>query len=320
MEFKHPEDCAVARDTLLLVEKCSHCFSWYDIESGERLRSVQLPDFPHEFVTDRAERHAYVGHYGVETSGHVGKGGHSLLQIDIRTSELVRSIDLSPFNRIHGLQMDRQDRLYALSEEKSTLLVLEQPAMDTAPRRAVPSGGIKSHLFALTQDGQTAFCMNLLSHTVTKVRPWDPLFVPVVCHPGQKPEGYCLSADEKTLFVSNRWSNTLSAIDTDTMEVRYSTSSRDDVTRIYRSAAGRLFTSNYGDRSISVVDPETLNETAYLKLDDRAIALTFHPSKALAFISLDSDRVAVLDIDRLKILRFIETQKEPDVSKVVVLR
>ncbi len=309
----------MARDTLLLVEKCSHCVSWYDIESGERLRSLQLPDFPHEFVTDSSERYAYVGHYGVETSGHVGEGGHSLLQIDIRLAQLVRSIDLSPFNRIHGLQMDAQDRLYALSEEKSTLLVLDQPATDTAAHRAVPSGGIKSHLFALSRDGQTAFCMNLLSHTVTKVKPWDPLFAPVACHPGQKPEGYCLSADEQTLFVSNRWSNTLSAIDTATMTVKYSSPSRDDVTRIYRAGDGRMFTSNYGDRSLSIVDPATLQESAYLKLDGRCIALTFHPTRPLAFISLDSDRVAVLDLAELKILRYIATQKEPDASKVVVL-
>jgi hypothetical protein len=309
----------MARDTLLLVEKCSHCFSWYDIESGERLRSLKLPDFPHEFVADSAERYAYVGHYGVETSGHVGEGGHSILQIDIRSPKLVRSIDLSPFNRIHGLQMDREDRLYALSEEKSTLLVLEQPATDTAARRAVPSGGIKSHLFALTRDGQTAFCMNLLSHTVTKVKPWDPLFAPLACHPGQKPEGYCLSADEQTLFVSNRWSNTLSAIDTASMTVKYSAPSRDDVTRIYRAHDGRMFTSNYGDRSLSVINPDSLQESAYLKLDGRCIALTFHPGKPLAFISLDSDRVAVLDLNELKILRYIATQKEPDVSKVVAL-
>ena len=309
----------MARDTLLLVEKCSHCFSWYDIESGERLRSLPLPDFPHEFVTDRAEKYAYVGHYGVETSGHIGAGGHSLLQIDIRTSELVRSIDLSPFNRIHGLQMDAQDRLYALSEEKATLLVLDSPATDTAPRRAVPSGGIKSHLFALTRDGQTAYCMNLLSHTVTKVRPWDPLFSPLACHPGQKPEGYCLSEDESLLFVSNRWSNTLSAIDTTTMTVKYSAPSRNDVTRIYPAQDGRLFTSNYGDNSISTVDPHTLQETGYLTLGGRAIALTFHPHKPLAFISLDSDRVAVLDINAMAITRYISTQKEPDVSKVVVL-
>ena len=309
----------MSRDTLLLVEKCAHCFSWYDIESGERLRSLKLPEFPHEFVTDRDERYAYVGHYGVETSGHVGPGGHSILQIDIRSAQLVRSIDLFPFNRLHGLQIDARDRLYALSEEKATLLVLPRPDVDTAPARAVPSGGIKSHLFALTRDGSTAFCMNLLSHTVTKVRPWDPLFQPVACHPGQKPEGYCLSADERTFYVSNRWSNTLAAIDTGTMTVRLSAPSREDVTRIYRARDGRLFTSNYGDRSLSVVDPVTLQETGYLKLGARAIALSFHPAKPLAFISLDDDRIAVLDIDALRIVRFIATQSEPDVSKVVLL-
>ncbi len=309
----------MSRDTLLLVEKCAHCISWYDIESGERLRSLALPHFPHEFVTDRAQRHAYVGHYGVETSGHIGSGGHAILQVDIRSAQLVRSIDLFPFNRIHGLQMDEQDRLYALSEEKATLLVLDQPATDTAPRRAVPSGGIKSHLFALTRDGQTAYCMNLLSHTVTKVKPWDPLAPPVACHPGQKPEGYCLSADEATLYVSNRWSNTLAAIDTATMTVKHSAPSRDDVTRIYRNRDGRLFTSNYGDRSLSVVDPHTLAETGYLKMDARAIALSFHPSLPLAFISQDDDRVMVLDTERFQVLRTIATQREPDVSTVVQL-
>lgn len=309
----------MSRDTLLLVEKCSHCISWYDLASGERLRSLALPDFPHEFVTDRAGRYAYVGHYGVETSGHVGSGGHSLLQIDIRSAQLVRTIDLFPFNRIHGLQMDQQDRLYALSEEKSTLLVLERPDTDTQPRRAAPSGGIKSHLFSLTRDGQTAYCMNLLSHTVTRVRPWDPLAEPVACHPGEKPEGHCLSEDERTLYVSNRWSNTLAAIDTATMSVRHSAPSREDVTRIHRSRDGRLFTSNYGDRSLSVVDPQTLAETACLRMEARAIALSFHPTLPLAFVSQDDDRVMVLDTDRLEVLRFIRTQREPDVSTVVSL-
>ena len=309
----------MSRDTLLLVEKCAHSFSWYDIESGERVRTLELPQFPHEFVTDASNRFAYVGHYGVETSGNVGAGGHSIFQIDIHLATLVRSIDLFPFNRLHGMQIDDQDRLYALSEEKGVLLVLDQPQVDNGPTRAVPSGGLKSHLFALTRDGQTAYCMNLLSHTVTKVRPWDPMFQPVACHPGQKPEGYALSADEKTLYVSNRWSNTLAAIDTETMTVRCTAASRDDATRIYRASDNRLFVTNYGERSLSVVDPETLNEIGYLKMEARAIALSFHPRLPLAFISQDDDRVAVLDTTSLRILRFISTQREPDVSKVVSL-
>ena len=100
--------------------------------------------------------------------------------------------------------------------------------------------------------------------------------------------------------------------------MRHSAPSRDDVTRIYRARDRRLFTSNYGDRSLSVVDPVTLGETGYLKLDARAIGLSFHPTMPLAFISLDDDRVAVLDTDTLRIGRFIATQREPDVSKVVL--
>jgi YVTN family beta-propeller protein len=307
-----------AKYVLLLVEKCSHCLSWYDPDSGERLRSLRLPEFPHEFVTDSAGNFAYVGHYGVETSGHAGPGGHSILQIDLRSAELVRTIDMYPFNRIHGLQIDSADRLYALSEQQATLLVLDHPATDNAPQRAVSSGGIKSHLFALTHDGQTAYCMNLLSHTVTKIRPWNALVQPLACRPGDKPEGCALSADERTLYVSNRWSNTLCAIDTATMTVRLTVPSRTDVTRIYQHRDGRLFTSNYGDHSMSVVDPATLAECGYLALGARAIALSFHPALPLAFVSLDNDRVAVLDTDRLAVVRLIATQREPDVSKVMV--
>ena len=306
-----------ARGTLLLVEKCSHCISWYDIESGKRVHSVALPSFPHEFVTDRADRYAWVGHYGVETSGHVGAGGHSLLQIDIAAGVLARTIDLAPFNRIHGLQMDEQDRLYALSEEKATLLVLDRPASDDAPRRAVPSGGIKSHLFALTRDGATAYCMNLLSHTVTKVKPWDPLAAPLACHPGDKPEGYCLSGDERTLFVSNRWSGTLAAIDTESMTVRKRAPSRDDPTRIYQWSDDLLLVTNYGERSVSLVDPQTLEEIDHIPMRARAIALSFDRERGVAFVSQDDDRVAIFDIRTRRFESYITTQREPDVSKVI---
>ena len=311
------------QEILLLVEKCSHCFSYYSIDSGQRLSSVQLPDFPHEFVVDTAQRYAYIGHYGVETSGHLGTGGTSIFQIDIAERRLARTIDIAPFNRLHGMQIDDQDRLYALSEDRAQLVVLDKPATDTAPRRAVPTGGIKSHLFALTRDGQTAYAMNLLSHTVTQIKPYDATFTPVACSPGEKPEGYALSADEKTLYVTCRWSNTLVAIDTATMQVINRAPSRDDATRLYlysrAGQADRLVVTNYGERSISVVEPETLKEIAHIPMEARAIALSYHPTRPLAFVSQDNDKLGYFNMDTLRFERFIATQREPDVSRVVLL-
>lgn len=309
----------MSQEILLLVEKCSHCFSYYDIESGSRLCSVPLPEFPHEFVVDAAQRYAYIGHYGVETSGHLGAGGTSIFQIDIAQRTLARTIDIAPFNRLHGMQMDDQDRLYALSEDRAQLVVMDHPATDTAPRRAVPTGGIKSHLFALSRDGQTAYAMNLLSHTVTKIKPFDATFAPQACAPGEKPEGYALSADEKTLFVTCRWSNTLAAIDTATMQVLRTAPSRDDATRLYLYRDGRIVVTNYGERSLSVVDPVTLKELAHIPMEARAIALSYHPTKPLAFVSQDNDKLGYFNMETLQFDRFIATQREPDVSRVVIL-
>jgi len=307
----------MTRDILLLVEKCSHCFSYYDIATGERLHSIALPDFPHEFVVDRERRFAYVGHYGVETSGHLGAGGTQILQIDIAQGRLVRTIDIAPFNRLHGMQMDEAGRLYALSEDRAQLVVIDQPATDTAPRRAVPTGGIKSHLFALTRDGRTAFSMNLLSHTVTRIRPHDPLAQPVACAPGEKPEGYALSADEKTLYVTCRWSNTVCAIDVATMQVVRCAPTRDDPTRLYLFRDGRMVATNYGERSLSVFDPATLEELAHIPMEARAIALSYHPTQPLAFVSQDNDKVGLFNMETLRFERFIATQREPDVSQLV---
>ena len=307
------------REILLLVEKCSHCFSYYDIATGERLHSIQLDDFPHEFVVDQDQRYAYIGHYGVETSGHLGAGGTQIFQIDIPGRTLARTIDIAPFNRLHGMQMDQDGKLYALSEDRAQLVLIDKPATDTAPRRAVPTGGIKSHLFALTRDGKTAFSMNLLSHTVTKFKPHDATFAPVACSPGEKPEGYALSADEKTLFVTNRWSNTLCAIDVATMKVIRSAPSRDDATRLYLFRDGRLVATNYGERSLSVLNPDTLQEIAHIPMEARAIALSYHPSKPLAFVSQDNDRLGIFNMETLQFDRFFETQREPDVSQLIIM-
>jgi|GEM_PF-6847915 len=66
-----------------------------------------------------------------------------------------------------------------------------------------------------------------------------------------------------------------------------------------------------------MVNTHDLQEIAYLPLGARAIALSFHPDKPLAFISLDNDQIAYLHLDTFKIEKLIPTQKEPDVSRVI---
>nr|WP_315228903.1 YncE family protein [uncultured Albidiferax sp.] len=309
-----------SQQTLLLVQKCAHTFSFYDLASGQAEKHIVLPNFPHEFTVDPVRRRAYVGHYGIETASHLGDvGGHSVFVIDLDKREHVATLNIWPYYRPHGLTVDAEGRLFVMSEGHNTLLRFSDPVNRHVPDLAVSSGGYKTHLFALTKDAQTAYALNLLSNTVTKIKPNDPTFAPVAMVPGPVPEGNVLSADESLLYVANRGDDTIVAVDTATMQVVASGKTRRDPNRVYRfcGADGQdlLLTTNSGEHSLSVFGTD-LQEQRCFKLPSNPLALSFHPTDRAVYISFQDETVRRLNLDSFTFEQEIKTLREPDSSYV----
>lgn len=304
-------------DLLLLVQKCAHTFSIYDLDSGTALKHLVLPNFPHEFCVDPTRRYAYVGIFGIETAwGRGDDGDHRVAVIDLQRREHVRTLDLWPYLRPHGMACDGQGRLYAMSEAHDTLLVFDQPEVQDAPNMAVSSGGIKTHLVTLTADAECAYGVHLLSNTVTKFHPRNATVAPVAVMPGPRPEGNALSADERTLYVANRGDDTLVEIDTATMALGRRVQTRRDPNRIYRHG-GLLLLTNSGEQSLSVFDAASLREVTCVELPANPTALSFHPTQPRAYVSFQDDRVRVLDLEQWRFEREFPTLREPDASFVI---
>lgn len=310
------------RNILLLIEKSAHCLSYYDVESGERLHTVQLPDFPHEFTLNADRSIAYIGHYGVANSGSSDLGGREVIALDVAKGEIIDRFSLGEdMNRPHGIGMDEKGRLYALSEGAAKIAVWDTPSKGGAPDRTAPTGGLKSHLFALTKDGRRCYSMNLDSNNVTLFDPHDPYVTPVPIVTGEKPEGRLLRADERVLFVTNRTSETVVAIDTSSLEVTASADVAGDPVRIFHDTKrGRLMTINYQGRSVSVLDDQSLREMNRIELEAPPIAMSFDKETTQAFLSVDADKLHYLDLDQLAVSKTIETFAEPDVSAAVTLQ
>ena len=308
------------KETLLLVQKCAHTFSFYDLATGEAEKHIVLPNFPHEFTVDPVRQIAYVGHYGIETASHLGDpGGHSVFAIDLKRRELIATLNLWPYYRPHGLTVDQQGRLFVMSEGHNVLMRFSDPVNRHVPDLAVPSGGLKTHLFALTKDAETAYALNLLSNTVTKIRPNDPTFTPIAMVPGPVPEGNVLSSDEALLYVANRGDDTLVAVDTASMKVIAKGKTRRDPNRVYRirdkSGVDLLLTTNSGEQSLSVFGAD-LVEKRCLVLPSNPLALSLHPTERAAFISFQDETVRRLCLDTFEFTQTIRTLREPDSSYV----
>lgn len=308
-----------ATEVLLVMEKNQRGLGWYDPASGRRIGGVALPEFPHEMVLDADARHVFVGHYGLFNSAATGTGGSSVLVVDVEARRVVHTVDLAPFNRIHGLAIDRHDRLYALSEGRDTLLVVNKPTESASPDAAVATGGIKTHLFSLTRDGERAFVCGLLSSTVSLVRPHDAAAAPVVIRTGTMPEGNCLSPDEKTLYVGNRRSGTLVAVDTDSMKVRDSKQVGGDPLRVYAMPDGRLLLTNLERRTLTMLTP-AMEEITTMAFDSGPTAVSLHPRRPVAYVSLFSDRMAVVDLDARRVVNEFPTRQGTDVSRLLHAR
>jgi len=309
-------------DVLLLVQKCAHTFSFYDLASGHALQHLVLPNFPHEFCVDPARQRAYVGIFGIETAWTRGDEGDTrIAEIDLTERRLLRLLDLWPYRRPHGMACDAAGRLYAMSEAQDTLLVFDRPREQDVPHLAVPSGGIKTHLVTLDAQAETAYGIHLLSNTVTRFHPRDATVAPRAVMPGPRPEGNALSRDERTLFVANRGDDTLVAIDTATLAVGRRVKTRRDPNRIYRrdlpDGRAQLLLTNSGEQSLSVFDADTLEEVHCLALPASPTALSFHPTRPLAYVSFQDDVVRELDLQRWQFVRQIRTLREPDASFVL---
>ncbi|SMC60523.1 YncE family protein [Kibdelosporangium aridum] len=302
-------------DVLAVVEKGDKRLAFFDAGTGQRLAEIVLGDYPHELVADRERKFAYVGHYGVEFSSVVGPGASAVFVVDLRARSLVRTIEIAPFNRIHGVGMDASDRLYVLSEEKATLIGFDAPI--TAPSRAVNTGGIKTHLFSITRDGQRAYVTGLLSHTVSLVRPYDAAIAPVLVTPGQLPESSCLSTDERTLYVGARRTPAVVAVDARTMRVRGEMKVAGDPLRVYTVSDDQLLVTDLANKTISMISTG-LRPIWTVSVPGQPSAASFHPTKPIAYVSLlDTQRVAVLDLDRRQIVGTFATLRQPDASVLI---
>lgn len=302
-------------DTLALVEKGEGRLAFYALPDGRRLDTIALGEQPHEMVADAAGRFGFVGNYGVQSWKAPGTGGHGVWVVDLAERRLVRMIDLAPLGRIHGVRVDGRGRLFALSESASVLARFDAPATDTSPARMIPLGGARSHYFVLTRDGTRAFVADTLSGGVIAADTDDIGTAPIKRRIGTAPEALTLSRDERTLYVIDRSSGVIHALDASTLVLRAKRAMRGEAVRVVTLESGDLLVANRADRSLTRLDPQSLAERARLALPAAAAGLNL--SGDTVYAALEDDRVAIVDVAAWRIAGMFATGRAPDTAIVV---
>ncbi|NIP14224.1 MAG: YncE family protein [Pseudomonadales bacterium] len=290
--------------TLLVVNKGGDSVTMLDLSDGRELAELPTGRGPHELVVSADGRLAVVTDYA---------GGNSLTVIDVAARRVVRTVDLADYPRPHGIAfMPDGDRVVVTSEATDKIVFVR--TSDGAVTGSIDTGAGGSHMLAITADGSRVFTTNMRSDSVSEIDVAAGERIRVYPTPGQ-PEAIAVTPDGAEIWVGSNAEGSLSVIRTDDATIETVADGFGWPYRILISADGNtVLVPDLKHSVLRAFERATGKELPGLKLPGAGPqGLVLHPDERLLFLSLNrQNRVAVIDLKRWTITRYLNTGSRPD--------
>ncbi|MEI4507078.1 beta-propeller fold lactonase family protein [Sphingopyxis sp. CCNWLW253] len=290
-------------ETLLVGNKGEDTLSVIALASGEELVRLPTGKMPHEIAVSPDGKQAAV----------VAYGGTTIDLFDVASRTKVRTIDLSPNQRPHGLLWLSDGRLVATTEGSESIAVVAPDGKLTS----ISTGQKGTHMIVVAPDNRTAYTANIGSGTISvlDLKTAKKLRDLII---GGKPEGLALTKRGRELWVGDLDAPRVSIWDTKTGK-KIAEQPVDPVAiRVLTSPDGKLVaTSNIASGTISLFDAETRAPLKTIKVSGEQakgqVTLLFSSdSKRLYAAETGHDKIAEIDVASGAVLRRIVAGKNGD--------
>ena len=309
--------------TLLVANKSDHTVDLVDPATGTSRARLATGHAPHEIAVSPGGKTAVVANYGDRE-----KPGSTLTVVDVTKAKVVRTIDLAPHTRPHGVAWIDANRLAVTTEGSRSLLVVDVSAGKVT--HAIATGAEVSHMVALAAD--RAFVANIGSGSVTVIDLASGKKLRDV-ETGAGAEGIAVRPGTREIWVTNRAADTLSVVDAASLEVTATLEATGFPIRIAFTPDGeRALVSAARSGEVILFDAGARRELRRATLDlatapDAAkrlfgdqfgespvpVGLLVAPDGKTAYVAAtQADAVVVIDTETLAVRNLLRAGREPD--------
>ena len=291
--------------TLIIGNKGEDTVSFIDLASGRELARPKTGANPHEVAISPDGKQAAV----------VAYGGQTIDIFDIAKRASVRTIDLSPNERPHGIVWLADGRIIATTERSKTLTIIETRTGDKIS--AIPTEQEISHMVAVSPDAARAYVTNIRSGTVTAIDLKEGKKIRDL-PAGKEPEGLALTPDGRQLWVAARASDEVFVFDTTELKEIARLQVGKVPIRLTISPDGRTaVTSNLGTGDLTLIDiaSRKISRTVPIsgEKDSQQVTILFASDNNRLYVAeTGRDRVAEVDLAGGKVLRHLPAGKNGD--------
>jgi YVTN family beta-propeller protein len=307
--------------TLVVIDKSDSTASLVDLATGAVAATLATGEGPHEAAASPDGRTVVVTNYGTRAAA-----GSSLTVLDVPAARVVRTVDVGPGRRPHGVVFLDPRRVLVTAEGARAVLIVDVER--GAVEAEIGTGQDVSHMVAATPDGRRAFVANIGSGTVTAIDLGERRVLAQI-PTGAGAEGVAVSPDGREAWVTNRAADTVSVVDAVALRVVAEIPCGSFPIRVAFLPDGRralVTAARSGD--VAVIDVASRRVTARMSATlagasaegrllafagSTPIGLLIAPGGERAYVAhASADAVAEFDLATGKVTRTIRTGREPD--------
>jgi DNA-binding beta-propeller fold protein YncE len=300
--------------TVVVVNQASDSVTLIDLATMEAYMHVAVVGGPHEVAVSADGKRAVVTNY-YKSDGSPQK---TLSLISLPDGATIRTIDLGEYSTPHDIQWVNDKQVVCTAEANQALLLVNVDSGEI--ERVFETGKGGSHMLSLSPDQQRLYSSNMSGggsvsvfdfHSGEKIRDIDT---------GKECEGVGISPDGRWVWAGNRAEDTVSIIDTESLQLvktlkspgfpyRVEFTPNGKYVLVPHARSGTLMVGDVAGQSIIRHIPLGLT-----RVDEPSTAGVFpHPDNIHAFVTVRNDNsMLVINLETGETLARVETQLSPD--------
>src|SRR3984885_5149741 len=142
---------------LIVIDKIGRHVRFFDPATFKEISSVEVGVAPHDVAISPDHKTAYIPVYGDGVYGRNPNPGHTIAIIDLASRQVAGTIDVSPYQAPHGIQIDDAGKIYVTCDLSRKLLVIDPQARKI--EAAIDTEGT-GHWVAVMPDASKAYVVN----------------------------------------------------------------------------------------------------------------------------------------------------------------
>lgn len=310
---QQPATRANLTGTVVAVNQQSDTVTLIDLKTMEAYRHVAVVAGPHEAAVSPDGGRVLVTNYNKQGAGQQ----KTLSLIALPSGDTIKTIDLGEYRAPHDVRWVDGSRVVVTVEGSQALLLVN---VETgAIERVFKTDAGVSHMLALSTDRTRLYCSNMRDGSVSAFDFKTGQKIKDV-KTGKECEGVGVTPDGRWVWAGNRAEDTISIIDTQSLEVTKRIPSPGFPYRVQFTPNGRLALIPHAQASSLVVADVAKQEIVksiplgLTKIDKPSTAGVFpHPDNRHAFVTVRNDNsMLVLDLVSGQTLARVEVQSSPD--------